>query len=1108
MSMTEAEMRELGLVPIQAETEDEEQQPTPVPQPVESLEEAGFKRVKETPVTRQELYGDLIEREQELKTETVDPFGFIEEELGRREPLAPRREELEAEKEARYREAVGPEDREVAITEEGTRVLIPTPAMADDPMLVMGARATSELGRGLAATFGMLMPGVTAEEMERLVPTIRDESDLVNVGSEAIQLIVGAGTGAAGAAKLMTSVLKNAPRAYRTIAAIVGAPVGEAAVATEQTGTITGDEDDTVLQRKLRVLAEGAAFGTTLEVAGKAIKTIADLSPMARIMRALPTAMMGTREGAERMTGDTLADLIARTENATTPEDRIKALEDLQKRISENFEAQTGVNFKDYVEGRVELPEGVFEPTLGGVAGTDVLARVERGIAQREGLPEFTGRFESQRKAMETEIPRAVEQTIPTVQRVEGETAEQAAERLGAEAREEVGAVVTRRTEPERIQVETLQKELDDAVAEVEAKFAPEAEATFAGLQQSRANQQVANNAAESATETVETVYIAQRKAKNDLYEKYLEDADKIEIPADEFETALASITDPAEIAEMSKLVASANPAYGRVLKQLSDQRKRLDRAIEDQINEQVKDAIQGLKGKAREDAAKKARAEAVVDMDAAKKAANYQDVKLSNLEGLLQAVNSVQARTGTEIGAVNLLKDGLEASINKAIGTDEALRASRQGAIQYFQNFQDLYKTATGSEIVPNFRFGDKISDQQFKQAQAGLTSVLKDAGSDPAKLQFLNDLRATMDEKTLAEFNDSLAKFYKHDIYGSVKYDPTSQLARNNPQGAAQALSAGFTRALAKYPNLEQLAPGIVDEITTLAKTLDQSAGDVATARSALDQAQTRLDDAIKEAEATPEAIFSRPAYTTSATKAVKRLIMDEDSIRQFPQIWQTAGQAGRKGADGLTDAQRKLKVTVAQGTMELIYPAAARGKKTGELNLAKIDQAIERNPVFETVFPKGSPDREVFDILVERTRAIAKRDVRAISGESATATIENVGQLVSELINYVEGPLSQQGRRSKILSRTFFKLAGGPEQAQKVLTETFLDPRLANRLIEEAKERVRMTGENFEEAKVMVLGAHLLTRFGVRTVEELNNEVQNVILETETEEALPTE
>jgi hypothetical protein len=60
----------------------------------------------------------------------------------------------------------------------------------------------------------------------------------------------------------------------------------------------------------------------------------------------------------------------------------LEAIKNLRAKIAENFELQTGVNYDDYISGRVELPEGAFKPTLGGVSGSKILERVESGIAQ------------------------------------------------------------------------------------------------------------------------------------------------------------------------------------------------------------------------------------------------------------------------------------------------------------------------------------------------------------------------------------------------------------------------------------------------------------------------------------------------------------------------------------------------------------------------------------------------------------------------------------------------------------------------------------------------------------------------------------------------------
>ena len=1123
--------------------------------------------VRPVPVTRQSLYGDLIEREQEIKSDIADPFGFIEEELGRREPVAPRREELEEEKQRRYEEATGTteqrrrleeverdiqlfgetqeglgqtateirgdldalkaerdrlrqeiSDRQVTTTPEGTRVLIPTPEAADNPMLVMGARAVSEAGRGIASLFGE----------EEAIPQIRDESDVVNVGSEVLQLASGGAGGAVIASKILGGVLKVAPKARNWYGALIGAPAGEAAVATAETGSLQGEEGDTTFDRKLDVLMEGIGFGTILGATGKAISTIGELSPIARVLRSLPVALMGTREGAEQLAGDTLAELIARAENATTPEAREEALQRIQDNIAKNFEAQTGVNFKDYIEGRAELPEGVtFRPTLGGVAGGEdslagpIIGRFERGVAQREGMPEFSGRMEEQRQAMQAGTEQTVESTLPSGARQEGETAAQAAERLGTEAREEIGGVVAGRVEQARQElVEPLESLLQRAEQEVAEQFGEGAEMTFAGLDRVRANRQGANNAAQEATELVQEAYLGQRSNKANLYDEYSEAIADVEVPATAFEQDLLNMVDERRIASIGDIVANADPRYTAVLKQLEEQRRRLAQAISKQIGENVR-KLEGEMITARTpegsetaykltDADKKAiqeQAQANLDLSAAVEEADFRDVKLGDIEGLLQAINSVKnapnVDAGTQ-GAMTILANGLEATIGRALGEGSEAMARRSEAIEYFQNFNDLYKTATGSLVVPNFRFGDKITNQQLAQAQDGLVTILRKARTENAPLAFLSDLRASMDDETRAAFNQAASKFYKQDLYSRVRLDPTSQAARDNPARAAQLMASQFKRVLSEYPNLERLAPDVIEDVNALVRKLEAAGDDATQAKRALDDATKQFDALKREVENTPEARFADKPQQTSAVQAVKQILTDPNKQKTFQDIWNTAGQAGQKGADGLTEAQRKLKTTFAQGAIELLYPAGARGRETAELSFPQIERAIKDNPVFEQVFPTGDPTRETFDMLVEQARAIDRRQVRAVSGESATATISDVGQLVSELINYVQGPLSKEGRRSKMLSRVFFKLAGGPEQASSVLTEIMLDPRVASRLLEEARIRARQTGEEVGTSLTKTAGAYILTRIGVNSIDEFNDEVESMVLEEQTEGA----
>jgi hypothetical protein len=1077
----------------------------------EKAKEEKFEKAKPIALTRQALYGDLQKEEEEIKSAESDEFGFIEEGLGRldREDIAKRREALEAEKQRRYQRETEKAGGEVATTEEGTRVLIPTPETADNPLLVMGARAVSELGRGIASIVGE----------EEAIPQIRDESDVVNIGSEVMQLVTGGAGGAVVAAKIAAKAFKAAPKAAKWYGALLGAPVGEAIVATEETGTLSGDEGDTALDRKMQVLMEGIGFGGILAGAGKVAKSIYDLGPIGRIINSLPTALVGTRKGAEQLVGDSVADMIIRAERATTPEDKAAALQKIQDRIAKGFEEQTGLNFQDYLDGKVELPDG-FVPTFGGTADLEAIARLERGVAQKEGMPEFSGVWQRQREAMVEGAEQTAESAIPAGQRLEGETAKEAAERLGTEAREEVGGVVQRRVEEARTSyVEPLENQLAKAEKEISEQMGETGEITFAGLQRVVANRQGANNAAQEATNLVQEAYTGQRQVKEGLYDDYNELIADVEVPATSFERDLLDMVDERRIASLSDLVAAGDPKYRKVLEQLAAQRARLANAINKQVRENTSrleaEMIAAKTPEGSEvsykltDADKKLiddQAAAEIDLDLARAEADFRDVKMNDIEGLLQAVNAVKNNPSASLaerGAMNTLAEGLEGIITRTLGEGSEVMTKRTQAIEYFQQFNDLYKTATGGKVIPNFRFGDKITPQQLAQAQDGLNIILRDARDNNAALEFIMELRGTMDEGLRGQFDRELGKFYRQEIFSKVRFDPSVASAAENPARAAETMAGQLKRALADYPNLEKLAPGIAQDLNNIADDLAKSGTNTLAAKKRLKQVEKLFDQMRKDFEATPEGQFAKEKYS-SATKAVRNLLVNEDYQKQFPRIWETAGQTGTRGADGLTDAQRKIKVTMARGAMDLIYPAGARGKESGELSFAQIEKAINENPVFNLAFPEGDPTRAMFDMMKSRARAIEQRSVRAVTGESATASISDVGQLVSEFINYVQGPLSKPGRRSKMLSKVFFKLAGGPDAASNVMVDMMTDTRLAYSMLEDAKKRVAQTGEDLGASLTKTAGAYILSRIGVNSIDELNSELASVTLADQTEEA----
>jgi hypothetical protein len=788
-------------------------------------------------------------------------------------------------------------------------------------------------------------------------------------------------------------------------------------------------------------------------------------------------------------------------ESAKTPEARAEAIKNLRAKIAENFELQTGVNYDDYISGRVELPEGAFKPTLGGVSGSEILERVESGIAQKEGLVPFSGARQRQAEAVGATAEEIKEEVVPELAGREIQPqARERAEELGTEAMEEVAVTVRAPLQPLEAQRAELQNLFDEASNEITERLRQQ-EPGFESLTSKGQNTRAKNASAEDAAEVIENTYLDARSTKNQNYETYLKDAEEITIPANTFASSLEDAFRPEEIGNLVQMVASDNRATSRTLSQIAEQNSKLTSAIAKEEQLQFDALLEQLPEALRKDKQQleilREQARANIDIESVKANIDWQDVKLNNVEGILQSVNEVLNRTQdvAQIGGLKSLKDALEGMISTTLQDAPEVLARRNEAIQYFQDFKNIYSNSTAAPTVGQFRFGDKISDQQFSQAADAVGKLLNEAKNSKASVQFIENMRATMEPEQLAQFNGTLNEFYRSDILAQLPR-PQDLLAGGTPQTAAERFSTAITNALNKNPNLEEIAPSIKAEFDTYLDTLIKAKGKAGDSSVALKEIDSVLKERAKELENTvPFKDYGAKVQDSSSVALAKKILGDENAIKTFPQIWETAGKAGRVGEDGLTDAQRKIRATIGVGMADLL---------TSQTSAADLAKLYENNPAFELAFPKDSASRQVFDTLNEQLQAIQKTKKRQVRAGIATDTVDDVGQIVSEFINYLEGPISKEGRRAKILTRTFFKLAGGPEQAKKVLTDAFLDLRVADRLLRAAEERARMTGVTLDNALNATTNLYILFSLGVNSVDEFNSEVATVALVEDTEGA----
>jgi len=1081
-------------------------------------EERKNKPAKIVPTTPEAAYGDLVEEEEAAKSDIADEFGFIEEELGRRIPgrAEERLKEVEAKKEERYLDITGTrpererlkqieaemeqfgasqqgrgqtttqilddldalkaekaqleeriEEKGVVELPSGERIKIPEPGMAADALSMTVARTATEMGRGFLSFFG--------SEAENMIPKVKSENDVVNFASEAIPLVIGG----MGGAKLATKLLSNAPKIAKFVGFQLGAPLGEAFFATEETGTIREmlkeEKAQDAISNKMQVLMEGMVINTGLEAAVKAVRGVGEISQINRLLRAVPVAFMSGEGQVRKAVGERLADMIADAENATTPEARQAALEKIQGNIAQAFEEQTGIKFVDYLEGRAELPEGAFEPTFGGTADSRVIAGVERGLVQQpEAKARVVGRQQAQEEAVRartatTEAERAV------------------AEEQATQAREEVGEAVTGRVEEAQAAVEPFESTVKRTIDEVTERVTPVEGETALGLESAQESFLASRAAAADVTDVIRESFLSSSGTKNEMYESYIDAIKGVQIPAGTTRTSLAEITDSLGILNPGSLLVDSNPLYRKALNRLVEQQRKLDNQIQKTL------ANMGLESL--EDAGEQAADIVLQSMREIK----YKDVDLVDVEGLLRSVRQSRKMTNqanaAEISALKEIENTLDGLIRDNV--DEATLVLRDQADEYFQTFADVYRQSTGGGIFSKFRFGDKINDQMLADARTNVTKLLDQAGTDESAITLLRNIRNNLEGDELTKFDTAVEDYFVSDIFSRLRTDVSQAAINDDPMKVAASLAKQL-RNLAqdrRYSNLLEYSPNVRTKVLGLAEELESAKGSVDGAKEALKGAQERFDEFKKLVDETPEAKFAEAPRQTNSINLIQRLMKDPDAEYKFTAIWETLDDAGKQ----------KLKAGMAQGIVDALYTSTARVRETGELSLAGIDKFIESNPVFKLAFPEGDATREMFDVLVAQTKAIQKRTVRATSAESATADISDVGQFVSEMINYIQGPLSKSGRRSKMLSRVFFNLAGGPEKAARLLSDAFMDPRLANQLLEEAKTRAMQTAETIEEAKTAVLGRYLLTRLGVTGIDEFNKQVKSVELVEQTDEAI---
>lgn len=1195
-------------------------------------EEAAEEKDKDTaapvltpaPVSRQELYSDLMEREQELEEQLKEargqaPSGIMSSLFGQDILPVPQPEkeaelqeqltELQREKESRYATMVGGENEfeqiqnlrtqlqsatdenqrnkiqsqidtlqdtlqekgvVMGVTREGRRTPVQTalPTMTSGEEALFGKTVSNTL-RGLQLTFG-----VPPEEAE---PIIQDESAMVNIGAEIIPLVASAPTGSFAVAKTFSLLMKGAGPTSKYIAGMLGPALGEAAVATEETGTayedIFGAGELDANEKKFALMSEALLVDQVFQGAVKLGGAVSGIPVVGAFIRAVPTLLFGGETAARQATGSRITDLLARAEGAKTPEAKAEILSQLRREMSTNFEAQTGVKFDDYLDaaekdalavsdgadpdvirrtGAVSklLPEGSFVPLTADIMQSRVMSKAAAGVSGREGVPEFTGAAERQDIAMRTEQERIAETTmgttppsrkatdvIPPGQQRTPEQIEQEAEAAGTEARQAINEVVERERGQLTAAEQEAQQSLDDAVESLRLQVTTSPAVSGTNVP----TIQAAERASDDAADVFMGTYKAADNQRKQAYEEYTKQAEQIEIPAESYQQFLEGIGGEREVGNVIQILVDRDPTYSEVLRQLQEQSRKFDEAIQGEIATATA-GIPKPTGTKQTNPSEWSEYETKVfaeeqrimeelqqnpeRLQQFKEEIGFQDIKLSNIEGLTQSVNAeLRSATGAEKVALQRMSSQLEDFITTRVAEGSELGNLRTAANEYYQEFQGLYKYIDPSVKSP-LRYGENIeqtldilSDAELGSVQDGFNRLLSDAvsGSDTSRVarQTVENIRTTLrdDPEKLAQFEESLKSFYTNKLYGDnigVYVDDIMQ--ETDPQkvaAKAQNMARQISETLRSrnFAYLDQFAPGVRERLQDTADSLLEGGLSLKQQKKAVEQLRKDLQVQEKAISARPEAKFSRAEagsqFGLNSVKAAAKLIKDPDSAEFYASAWNVAGATGKKGSDGLTQAQRDLKTVLAQGVSEILLSGG--GKNISEVasdSLVDMERVLT-SPAIKAAFPEGDPTRQVLDRLAAQLKGIQSRKAGKIPGESITGSLKQAEQFVDAFIRFEQGPLSREGRRTSMIARAFFSVVGGRARVGEVMVDAFSNPAVANQILKEQEEILRKGIIDPDDAFRRALGSYMLERLGVSSIDELNEQAQAYVIAEQMDE-----
>lgn len=1052
----------------------------------DDLENLIAKEEKEAKRKREEKYGVYVDIEKIKKLENekrnlenqldyTSLPGLKEKGSGQPTELLPTKSNMELEKEIMQIEGLLTSERSF-LNPEGVRIEIPTPDNATKRGKRIIAQAYNNSVRGLQQIMGVPVSDQT--------PRLVDDDTLVNLGSEVLQIASTVPTGILGTKVLAGKILMHSPRAVKYVSSILTAGLAEAAITDTEQGSLSGElasavgadenfiTDNKNLQGKINTLIDAVALPLAIPIAkrgaaGTYRNTVGRLPVVRNIVEVLPV-LLGI-SNADDIAKETLIRYIAIAENAYTPEDRMKALNNISKHINEQFKKSNnkGIDLDTYMRMSQQEKDDIL--------GKDFIPNTMADLAT--GNPSLKSILGSQqREAIKTTAATDPEQLAELIKREvkKGESQKKQLEILKTDdekAGERAQAKASKVTEQGKIQnlknqEENLKTLLDEAREEISGNLGK----VNLDVNAKEKIKEVKDNVVDSITKTFHALYTGKRKIKNNKYEEYLSVAE--EIPVDLLDEGF----DPRKVISEARK-KNVDPAQA-----LFGDDKTL-RALANRI-------FPVKKGK-------------IVDLTGSK------NPSLKEIERALAAVNAKRNTSNNQVilNAATAVGQYLERLRDKTLKDNEALIALRGEADTFYKQFKQSFDNIQLKKVYgganDNWLFGDKFNEIQGASARDAMRGLLKNATTEnPNKAQAVQNLKNILNGLSndtveggvspRQDFLNQIETYIEVDFFDKINLDLNPQTIVANPMSALQSINNSMKKARENLNFTELLRDKDTNSLGSLNEVKERIDGLIEKSNDILGDKnknpvliQETINDIQKQIKQLTERNFNEAnqltklatlgspgEITTRPNVFIKELFRDDINSTNFNNLYERA----------TPELKEEIKEVVTRGIFDEIQKA----------NSIKIEDIMNR-PAFKKVFEN---DEQVVELLTLTKNQLEMAETDSVEKllsrggtriPSSDSSIDDVKLFAENYIKFIQGPLSKEGRQSSMLVKFFFKLLGKAEDSRKYYLDMLMDPTLGKKVLDDTVKHMKK-GLNQPDAYSAALVDYLKYRTTTQVSEEI--------------------